>query len=159
MGLRGSGSQRGVALHISTAQHLSTFVGKYMLLLMNMTVIVYAIDVTLLSWGIPACKTGYRGLYEIQVTPDTRKTKEMTSGKLHIPAVKKRARTCSLSRVLEAPWHTSVSWYLELCHVLWLWVWRPFRLKRAQQEHRAEGWWYENKLFRDQVGSNGGQAP
>lgn len=59
---------------------------------MNMTVIVYTTDLILLSWGIVACKPGYRGLYEIQVTPDTRKTKEMTSGKLHIPAVKERAQ-------------------------------------------------------------------
>jgi len=61
---------------------------------MNMMVIVYAIDVILLSWGILASKPGS---YEIQVTPDTTKTKEMTSGKLHIPAVKKRGRTSSLS--------------------------------------------------------------
>lgn len=59
MGLRGSSSQKGAVLHISTAQHLSTFIGKYMLLLMNMIVIVYAIDVILPTWGILARKPGY----------------------------------------------------------------------------------------------------
>lgn len=92
MGLRGSSSQRGAALHIPAAHHLSTFIGKYMLLLMDMMMIAYAIDATLLSWGILTRKPGYWGLYEIQVTPDTRKTKEMTSGKLHIPSSKRESK-------------------------------------------------------------------
>lgn len=159
MGLRGSSSQTGAALHISAKHHLSTFIGKYMLLLMDTMMIAYAIDAILLSWGILTRTPGYWGLYEIQVTPDTRKTKEMTSGKLDIPAVKERARTSSLNWVAKALWHASVSWYPELCHVSWLWGWRPFRVKRAQQEQQAEGWWYENKLLREQVRSNGDQAP
>lgn len=55
--------QRALALRevlcstsLPTALHLSTFVWKYTLLLMNVMMIAYAVEVVLLSWGILASR-------------------------------------------------------------------------------------------------------
>lgn len=141
------------------AHHLSTFIGKYMLLLMDMMVIAYAIDAILLSWGILTHKPGCWCLCEIQVTPDTRKTKEMASGKLHIPSSKRESR----NKLLKLSYQSSmackcqlVSWTLSCFVAVRM---KTIRSEKSTTRAASTGLMVWKQTVQGAGGKQGGQAP